>query len=172
MSLIEHLEEDRWEEHLRRTFEYMLDVLKNDRFRHAGTSVDDLRTWLTNGGISWMKHQLDNQMEMRRLAPERKVAVKGLMEQLIRENRSKLLGLMADGIVPSKQEELLGICDFSELQLQDLVTRMMAGERPFEEWMRAHGHTDEEIDNIYRLIDQWLIKRGIIPSPVPGPSMN
>ena len=50
MALIEHMGHDTWEETLRRFFEYTLDVLKHDRFRSVGSSVDDLRSWLTGGG--------------------------------------------------------------------------------------------------------------------------
>ena len=44
MALIEHLEQDNWQDFLRGSFEYTLEVLKNDRFRSVGSSVDDLRS--------------------------------------------------------------------------------------------------------------------------------
>jgi len=63
MSLIEHLETDGWKEILRRNFEYAVEVLKNDRFRTVSSSVDDLRSWLTAGGVSRVREHLNNQMD-------------------------------------------------------------------------------------------------------------
>ena len=51
MALIEHLENTGWEEFLRDCFRYALEVLKNDRFRSVGSSVDDLRSWLLRAGL-------------------------------------------------------------------------------------------------------------------------
>ena len=39
MALIEHLEDAGWEEFLRNSFRYALEVLKNDRFRPVGSSA-------------------------------------------------------------------------------------------------------------------------------------
>jgi hypothetical protein len=172
MALIEHLEQDNWEEFLRSSFEYALDVLKNDRFRVVGSSVDDLRSWLARGGISRVKEHLNNQMDMRRFSSKRKAAVNEVLEQLVRENRPKLLDLMAEGIVASTEQEWLAACGMSERQFQDLLSRILAGERPFEDWMRAHGRSDEEIAEVYRLIDQWLMQTGMIPPSPSDPSLN
>ena len=60
----------------------------------------------------------------------------------------------------------------SATDVQDLLGRMLAGERPFEEWMHAHGRSDEETAEIYRLIDQWLMKEGVVPSAAPFPNRN
>ena len=46
---------------------------------------------------------------------------------------------------------------------------MMKGERPFEEWMYAHGRSDEEIAEVYGVIDGWLMQHGIIEKPGPIP---
>ena len=70
---------------------------------------------------------------------------------------------MADGIIPDTRQERLEACGLSEQDFQDILSRIIAGERPFEEWMHAHGHSDEEIEEIYGVIDQWLIQKGIIP---------
>ncbi len=43
MALIENLEREGWEEFLRNCFQYTLQVLREDRFRSVGSSVDDLR---------------------------------------------------------------------------------------------------------------------------------
>ena len=45
----------------------------------------------------------------------------------------------------------------------DLLGRMLAGERPFEDWMYARGHSAEEIAEIYRAVDRWLMKAGASP---------
>ena len=172
MALIEHLEQDNWQDFLRRSFEYTLDVLKNDRFRSVGSSVDDLRSWLARGGIKRVKEHLNNQMDMRRFSSTRKAAVNAFLEQLVQENRRQLLDLMTEGILPPTQEEWLSACGLSELQFEDLLNRILAGERPFEDWMHAHGHSDKEIAEVYRLIDQWLMQKGIIPSLPSDPSLH
>ncbi len=167
MALIENLERNDWQEFLRGSFEYALYILKNDRFRSVGSSVDDLRSWLGFGGISRVREALNNQMEMRRFSPARKAAINDFLEQLIRDNRRQLLELIAEGILPPTKQDLLSACGLSGIQLEDLVTRILAGERPFEDWMHAHGHSDEEIAEVYRKIDQWLMQKDIIPPSPP-----
>src|SRR5947209_8624508 len=171
MSLIEHLEQDDWREFLRNSFEHALDVLKNDRFRAVGSSVDDLRSWLTDGGIPRIKERLNDQMDIRCFSAERKAAVNTFLEHLVGNNRAELLALMAAGIVSSTKQEWLDACGISETQFQELLSRILAGERPFEDWMHSHGRSDEEIAAIYSLIDRWLMQRGLIPMP-SGPSVH
>ena len=172
MSLIEHLEHDGWEEFFRGSFRYALEVMKHDRFRSVGSSVDDLRSWLARGGIARVREHLDTQMEMRRFSPSRRAAVRNCVDQLVRENRRALLDLIADGVIPAGGQVQLDACGVSETDFRDLLSRMIAGERPFEEWMHAHGHSDEEIAEIYKLIDEWLMQKGIIPPPPSAPSLN
>ena len=163
MALIENLEHEGWEKFLRDSFRYALEVLKNDRFRSVGSSVDDLKSWLTAGGVIRVREHLNKQMEMRRFPLARKSAVNDCIEQLVQENRGALLDLMADGIVPDTRRDQFEIYDLSKQDFQDILSRIIAGKRPFEEWMHAHGHSDEEIEEIYRIIDQWLMQKGIIP---------
>lgn len=163
MALIENLEHEGWEKFLRDSFRYALEVLKNDRFRSVGSSVDDLKSWLTAGGVIRVREHLNKQMEMHRFPLSRKEAVNDCIEQLVQENRGALLDLMADGIVPDTRQDQFEIYDLSKQDFQDILSRIIAGERPFEEWMHAHGHSDEEIEEIYRIIDQWLMQKGIIP---------
>ena len=134
MALIENLEHEGWEKFLRDSFRYALEVLKNDRFRSVGSSVDDLKSWLTAGGVARVRARLNKQMEMRRFPLSQKSAVNDCIEQLVRENRGALLDLMADGIVPAARQEWLEVCGLSE-QDPDILSRIIAGERPFEEWM-------------------------------------
>lgn len=166
--MIENLEKNDWQDFFRMSFEYALYVLKNDRFRSVGSSVDDLRSWLAFGGISRVREALNNQMEMRRFSPARKAAINKFLEQLVRDNRRQLLELMAEGILPPTKKDLLSACGLSGVQFEDLLTRILAGERPFEEWMHAHGHSDEEIAAVYDKIDRWLMEKGIIPQPPPN----
>lgn len=90
----------------------------------------------------------------------------------MRENRRSLLALTRAGIVPATVQEDLETCGLSATDVQELLGRMLAGERPFEEWMHAHGRSDEETAEIYRLIDQWLMKDGVVPSAAPFPNRN
>jgi hypothetical protein len=172
VALIEHLERDDWQEVLRGFFEYALDVLKKDRFRQVGSAVDDLRSWLACGGMSRVKEHLNNQMEMRGFSSIKKTTVNGFLEQLVRENRCQLLDLMAAGIIPPKSQEWLSACGIPEAQFEDLLSRILAGERPFEDWMHAHGRSDEEIAEIYKVIDQWLMQHGLISRLPSDPNLN
>jgi len=160
MALIENLEHKDWQDFFCKSFRYALEVLKNDRFRQVGSSVDDLRSWLTAGGVSRVREHLNKQMEMRGFPAARKAAINDSLEQLVLENRGVLLDLIADGIVPTPEQFTL--CGLSEADFQDMLTRIMKGERPFEDWMHAHGHSDKEIADIYNVIDQWLMDRRII----------
>ena len=163
MSLIEHLETDRWEEFFRGVFEYTLEVMKHDRFRSVGSAADDLRSWLGRGGVARVRERLDEQMEMRGFSPSRTAAVRDFVEQLVRENRRALLDLTATGVIPASGQvhtEALGV---SETDVQDLLDRMLAGERPFEDWMHAHGHSDEEISENLRADRRLVAAEGNHP---------
>lgn len=172
MALIEHLERDNWEEFLSGSFEYALDVLKNDRFRSVGSAVDDLRSWLARGGMSRVKEHLNDQMEMRQFSIERRQAVNNLLDRLGKSNRDKLLALMADGTIAAPESEWLTTWGVSADQFQDALNRILAGERPFEDWMYSHGRSEEEVAEIYRIIDEWLARKGLIPPPRGDPRMN
>ena len=172
MALIEHLERDGWEEFFRGSFRYALEVMKHDRFRSVGSSVDDLRSWLARGGVARVREHLDTQMEMRRFSPSRRAEVSDCLEQLVRENRRALLDLTAAGVIPASGQVRIDASGVSETDFRDLLSRMIAGERPFEDWMHAHGRSDEEIAEIYKLIDEWLMQNGIIPPPPSTPGLN
>jgi hypothetical protein len=165
MALIEHLERDHWREFLRDTFAYTLDVIKNDRFRHVGSAADDLRGWLTAGGIPRVKERLNRQMEMRRFSATRQAEINQFLEQLARENRGLLVELTTGGVLPSTLQDGLAAQGFSKSALVDLLNRILAGEQPFEDWMRAQGHSDQDIAETYQIVDRWLIERGLIPPP-------
>ncbi len=100
MSLIENLERDGWQDFFQNSFRYTLRILEEDRFRQVGSSVDDLRSWLTAGGVARVRRHLDEQMEMRRFSPARTAAVINYLERLVQENQGALLELIAEGIIP------------------------------------------------------------------------
>ncbi len=167
MALIENLERPNWREFFRSCFEYTLEVLKNDRFRSVGSSADDLRSWLGHGGIARVREHLDRQMDMRRFSPEHKAAVLDLLDQLMKENRPALLDLTISGIIPSAGFDSLEVPGIGVADIKDTLERIMAGERPFEEWMHTHGYTTANIVNIYQAIDKWLVQHKIITKPGP-----
>ncbi len=64
MALIEYLEHDNWRSVLRRSFKGAISLLQTDRFRQTSSAIDDIRSWLTGGGVSRVQLQLDRQMEV------------------------------------------------------------------------------------------------------------
>ena len=157
MALIENLERDNWRSHLESYFEQAVELLASDRFRWAGSSIDDLKNWLSAGGVSRVKLHLNKQMELRRFSLERKVAVNDALNSLARENRQKLLALMSDGVIAFDKNEVLSSLSLSEREFEQALQLILAGGNPFEDWMRAHNHSDDEIEAVYRIIDDWLV---------------
>ena len=171
MALIEHLERDHWREFLRDTFAYTIDVIKNDRFRHVGSAADDLRGWLTAGGIPRVKERLNRQMAVRRFPTTQQAEINQFLEQLVREHRGQILEFTTGGILPPTLQDGLADYGFTESQFEDLLSQILTGERPFEDWMRAHGHSDQDIAETYQIVDRWLIEHGLIPPPA-GSSLH
>ena len=170
MALIEKLEQDNWEKFFSEMFRYALWVLRHDRFRHVGSSVDDLRSWLVAGGIPRIRQYLERGMDMRQFPAERAAAVREHIDKLVEENRSELLALAREGIIPTS-----GLLDGEGLSVRDVedaLRRIAQGERPFEEWMYAHGHTYQDVIDVYKSIDKWLVENGIIHSPGPLPKLQ
>ena len=99
MSLIEHLDQDRGEEFLRSTFEYVLYVLENDRYRPVGSGADDLRAWLARGGMPRVKERLTEQMEQRQFTPVQQAAIYRTLAQLEESHRNALQALIAAGAI-------------------------------------------------------------------------
>ena len=157
MALIEHLERDGWREFLCSTFEYTLDVLKNDRFRHIGSAADDLRSWLAAGGVARVRAYLNEQMERRQFSTARQTEVNECLEYLVRKHRGQLLELIVRGVLPATPKEKLACLDLSESELMDLSKCILAGERPFEDWMRSNGRSEQEIAESFQMIDRWLL---------------
>lgn len=169
MALIENLEHDGWEDFFRNCFEFTLEVLKEDRFRPVGSSADDLRSWLAAGGVPRVRDHLAEQMRRRGFSADHQAAVNHCLDELVEQHPGALLDLMAAGVIPGSAQDSLAACGFSEAEFGELIERLKRGERPFEEWMHAHGHSEEEVAEIYRVIDTWLMQAGIIPPPFPPP---
>jgi hypothetical protein len=148
MALIENLEREGWEEFLQNCFRQTLDLLQNDRYGFAGSSVDDLKGWLTAGGIARVQYHLSDQAKSRGFSVDHQEGIKTCIENLAREHRLALLNLMARGTIPGSTREVLASCKFSEMELNNLLDRLERGEHPFEVLMSAQG---------YGIIDQWLL---------------
>ena len=105
MALIEYLEHDDWRSVLRRSFEGAIALLQTDRFRPTSSAIDDIRSWLTSGGISRVQLQLNRQMEERRLTVDRQSEIRDLLLVIVQENQRPIVQLMADGIIPTNQAD-------------------------------------------------------------------
>ncbi len=105
MSFIELMDREDWKDCLKRNFEHAIYIMKNDRFRHVSSAVDDIRGWLGYGGASRVREQLNRQMKSLRYSEAKITEVNKYLEQLIEENRSGLLNLVADGIIPGTKQE-------------------------------------------------------------------
>ncbi|MCP4397969.1 MAG: hypothetical protein GY801_11825 [bacterium] len=172
MSLIEHLDTPNWESTLRGTFEYALEVLRTDRFRHVGSAVDDMRAWLSFGGVERVRKALRQQMESLRYSTEQQEAILSCIDRLEQEKQKELLELILRGILPSPKQRYFENFEFTEEELNDLVNRILNGERPFEEWMYAHGYSRKDVAEVYQVIDQWSIEHGILAPPPYDPNLN
>ena len=173
MALIEYLENDDWREVLRRNFEGAITLLQRDRWRITSSAIDDVRSWLTNGGISRIQLQLNRQMEGCRFADARQREIRDFLEQLVQENQRSLIQLMADGIIPWNQADFLMICGICESQFDAMWQQILTGTNPFETWMLANGYSQEMSNQIYQLIDRWLVKTGFpLPARPIDPTLN
>ena len=87
MALIEYLENDNWREALRRSFEGAIYLLQTDRFRLTSSAIDDVRSWLTSGGVSRVQLQIDRQMKACRLTSDYQREIHDFLGQLALENQ-------------------------------------------------------------------------------------
>lgn len=129
MALIEYLERDDWREVLRRSFEGAINLLQTDRFRRTSSSIDDIKNWLTSGGVSRVQLQLDRQTEARRLAAERQNEIHDFLEQLVQENQHPLLQLIANGIISWNQADFLVTMGISEAEFDAMWEHILEDER-------------------------------------------
>ena len=173
MALIEYLENDNWREALRRSFEGAIYLLQTDRFRLTSSTIDDVRSWLTSGGVSRVQLQLDRQMKAYRLASDYQREIHDFLGQLALENQRPLMQLIADGIIPWNQADFLVTMGISESEFDAILQHIEDGVNPLETWMLANGYSQEIIDQIYRIIDRWLVVNGLsFPAPPFDPTLN
>lgn len=169
MAFIENLDRGDWRQFLGSMFGYTLDVMKNDRFRHVGSSVDDLRAWLARGGVSRVKEALAFAMEQRRYAADKQAEILAFVDRLAEDHHPRLMELAALGVIPAAPKEWMAACGITPEWFNDWIDRMRAGERPFDDWMYAHGHSYEDIVEVYGVIDDYLVRHGILSAPPPPP---
>lgn len=160
MSLIEHLEGPGWQEFLARTFAATLDVLETDPYRLVGSSMDDLRAWLRVGGVSHARMRLGEQAMLRRLSTDHQGQLIAAFDALVDQHRPQILRLAGGGVIPAPVARELPAGFPTELDVADCLARMAAGERPFEDWMRRTGHSEDDIAVVYALVDRWLARPG------------
>jgi hypothetical protein len=158
MALIEYLEHDNWREVLRRSFEGAINLLQTDRFRRTSSAIDDIRSWLTSGGVSRVQLQLNRQMEARRLPVEQQSEILDFLVQLVQENQRPLLQLIADDIIPWNQVDFLTTMGISEAEFDAMWEYISTGDNIFETWMLTNGYSQDQINQIYQIIDRWLVK--------------
>jgi len=158
MSLIEHLDGEGWEGFLRGTFEYSLKLLKTDQFRYAGSAVDDLKSWLAVGGVSRVKHHLNNQMDQRRYSADKKTLINDLLDQLAQEHRLEIADLMARKVIRAGPQEFFFTLGFTMPEIEDMLRQFSEG-KSFEEMARSYGYSDDDIAHAKRLVDEWFDKK-------------
>ena len=158
MALIEYLEHDDWRSVLRRSFEGAIALLQINRFRLTSSAIDDMRSWLTNGGISRVQLQLNRQMKARRLTVDRQSEIREFLLVLVQENQRLIMQLMADGIIPTNQADFLMTYGISESEFDTILQYISSGANLFESWMLANGYSSHQIHQIYQIIDRWLVK--------------
>jgi hypothetical protein len=169
MALIENLERNEWRQFLGGTFDYTLYVLKNDRSRHVGSSADDMRAWLTRGGVRRVKEALALAMKHLHYAEDKQADILAFVDQLAEEHRPRLMELIALGVIPAAPGEWMAACGVTPEWFNDWIARIRAGERPFDDWMYEHGYSYEDIVQIYAVIDDYLVRQGILSAPPPLP---
>jgi hypothetical protein len=97
-------------------------------------------------------------MEGQRLAVERQREIRDFLLVLAQENQRSIVQLMADGIIKSNKADFLVTCGISESEFDKMWQQVLSGANPFATWMLANGYTNEQIDQIYQIIDRWLVK--------------
>lgn len=172
MSLIENLERENWQPFLQNAFQRALELLGSDRLQWAGSSIDDLKSWLTVGGISRIRYHLNQQMQIRQFSPQRVQAIHAEIGHLVQVHRDQLLQLASTGTITMSTADCLEVLGLTQAQFETLLNQVSAGETPFEQWMKAQGHADEEIAAAYRYVDQWLLKQSVAASNYSAANLN
>ncbi|MEN0050050.1 MAG: hypothetical protein AAF806_23505 [Bacteroidota bacterium] len=172
MALIEHLSKPNWKTFLGDTFNYVLEVLQEEPRRSVGSSADDLRSWLSIGGVPNVYRRLSDQMRRSCFDAEHIAEVFNFLEELIENNQTQLKELIAKERIANYPLKIPKVLDFNRLDIVDLIYRIQAGERPFEDWMYENGYTRKDIQEVYQVIDQWLIAHGLLAPPWTKDRLN
>ena len=170
MSLVEHLEESHWQQMLDGATAAALGALSKDPCRTLGSSADDMRAWLSSGGVSRVRAVLKEQMAGRRIDAQRQAEVLARWAALVREHGATLLTLAADGNIPAAPEDVVGFVGWKPEELATMLARLRAGDRPFETWMRESGRSDDDIAAMYASVDRFLERAGLPVAPPWKPS--
>ncbi len=165
MSLVENLDQDHWQRSLDGAFSVVLKVLATDRFCILGSSADDMRSWLTSGGVARVREGLKEQMEGRRIPMDRRAEVLARCEVLVRENRAALLSLALNQVIPATPEDFLDFIGWKPEDFGTILARIRAGDRPFETAMRESGRSEEDIAAINASMDRALSRMGFPGGP-------
>ncbi|HNC96330.1 MAG TPA: hypothetical protein PKY30_01335 [Myxococcota bacterium] len=165
MSLVENLDQDHWQRSLDGAFSVVLKVLATDPFCMLGSSADDVRGWLTSGGLARVREGLIEQMEGRRIAETRRAEVLARCDVLAKENRAALLSLALKGAIPATPEEFLSFIGWKPEEFGTILASIRAGDRPFETAMRQDGRSEEEIAEMNDSMDRALARMGFPGRP-------
>lgn len=76
----------------------------------------------------------------------------------MQENQHPLLQLIADGIIPWNQADFLTTMGIPKEEFDAIWEQISTGGNFFETWMLANGYSQDKIDQIYQIIDRWLVK--------------
>lgn len=165
MALIEYLDREDWQPLFRQFFESALYLMKHDPTAPRGSAVDDLHAGLSQGGIPRVRYHLRQAMPMRGYSEEKQAEILAYVDTLAHDHRQELLDLIRSERISTKFQlrSLLQAINMPKEYFHDLLDRIMAGERPFEEKMSALGHNEQDIAALYQEIDQWLSDNNLIP---------
>lgn len=172
MSLIENLEREGWQPFLQNSFRRALELLSEDRVQWAGSSIDDLKSWLTMGGIDRVRYHLNRQMQMRQFSPQRTKAINECLKHLIQAHRHQLLQLASTSTITMSSEDCLEVLGLTKVQFEELLNQVRAGENPFEQWMKAQGHSDAEIAAAYHYVDTCLLNPSLAATTHSAADLN
>lgn len=107
------------------------------------------------------------------LASDRRREIRDFLLVLVQENQRLIMQLMADGIIPCHMADFLVTCDISKSEFDAMWQQISTGANAFETWMLANGYSQDRIDQIYQIIDRWLVKKGLIfPAPPIDSNLN
>ena len=165
MALIEHFDREDWQPLFRQFFESALYLMKHDPTAPRGSAVDDLHAGLSQGGVPRVRYHLTQAMPMRGYSEEKQAEILAYLDTLAHDHRQELLDLIRSERIATKFQlrSLLQNFHVPEGYFRDLMDRLLAGERPFEEKLIALGYNEQDTATLYQEIDRWLSDNNLIP---------